>query len=120
MKLIRWGAKGAEKPGLVDSAGNLRDLSGLVAEITPDLLSPEGLKHLSGIAAAVESSLFGGQAIEAARFKACRDAYAAFAAQEAQRCLSYGKTSEFRSSHISSREPASGRRRGCAASARRP
>jgi len=52
MKLIRWGAKGAEKPGLVDPAGNLRDLSGLVAEITPDLLSPEGLKRLSGIAAA--------------------------------------------------------------------
>ena len=52
MKLIRWGAKGAEKPGLVDSSGNLRDLSGFVAEITPDLLSPEGQKHLSGIDAA--------------------------------------------------------------------
>ena len=28
MKLIRWGAAGAEKPGLVDKAGVLRDLSG--------------------------------------------------------------------------------------------
>jgi len=49
MKLIRWGAKGAEKPGLVDQAGVLRDLSGHVAEITPDLLSPEGLTRLGAI-----------------------------------------------------------------------
>ncbi len=49
MKLIRWGAKGAEKPGLVDQGGGVRDLSGHVAEITPDLLSPEGLKPLSAI-----------------------------------------------------------------------
>jgi 2-keto-4-pentenoate hydratase/2-oxohepta-3-ene-1,7-dioic acid hydratase in catechol pathway len=52
MKLIRWGAKGAEKPGLVDKAGALRDLSGQIAEITPDLLSPEGLKRLAVIEAA--------------------------------------------------------------------
>ena len=52
MKLIRWGAKGAEKPGLVDPAGILRDLSGHVAEITPDLLSPQELKRLSAIDAA--------------------------------------------------------------------
>jgi 2-keto-4-pentenoate hydratase/2-oxohepta-3-ene-1,7-dioic acid hydratase in catechol pathway len=52
MKLIRWGAKGGEKPGLVDAAGALRDLSGHVSEITPDLLSPDGLKRLAGIDAA--------------------------------------------------------------------
>ena len=52
MKLIRWGALGAEKPGLVDQAGILRDLSGHVAEITPDLLSPPGLMSLSAIDAA--------------------------------------------------------------------
>ncbi|MES2255588.1 MAG: fumarylacetoacetate hydrolase family protein [Pseudomonadota bacterium] len=52
MKLIRWGTKGAEKPGLVDQAGGLRDLSGHVAEITPDLLSPRGLAHLSTFDAA--------------------------------------------------------------------
>ncbi len=52
MKLIRWGAKGEEKPGLVDSAGDLRDLSGHVADITPDLLSPEGLKNIGAIEAA--------------------------------------------------------------------
>jgi 2-keto-4-pentenoate hydratase/2-oxohepta-3-ene-1,7-dioic acid hydratase in catechol pathway len=49
MKLIRWGAKGAEKPGLIDASGILRDLSGQVSEITPDLLSPDGLKRLAGI-----------------------------------------------------------------------
>ena len=52
MKLTRWGAKGAEKPGLVDQAGILRDLSGHVAEITPDLLSPDGLARLGAIDAA--------------------------------------------------------------------
>jgi 2-keto-4-pentenoate hydratase/2-oxohepta-3-ene-1,7-dioic acid hydratase in catechol pathway len=49
MKLIRWGAKGAEKPGLGDANGVWRDLSGHIAEITPDLLSPKGLARLGGI-----------------------------------------------------------------------
>ena len=49
MKLIRWGLKGAEKPGLVDKAGALRDLSGQIGDITPDLLSPDGLKRLAAI-----------------------------------------------------------------------
>jgi 2,4-diketo-3-deoxy-L-fuconate hydrolase len=49
MKLVRWGLKGAEKPGLVDKAGALRDLSGQVGEITPDLLSPKGLRRLAAI-----------------------------------------------------------------------
>jgi len=52
MKLIRWGAKGAEKPGLVDADGILRDLSGHVGDITPDLLSPEGQTRLRAIATA--------------------------------------------------------------------
>src|ERR1700722_4554250 len=49
MKLIRWGAARAEKPGLVDKSGVLRDLSGHIADITPDLLSDEGLGHLAGL-----------------------------------------------------------------------
>lgn len=49
MKLIRWGLKGAEKPGLVDKAGALRDLSGLIGDVTPDQLSPDGLKRLAAI-----------------------------------------------------------------------
>ncbi|HEY4275974.1 MAG TPA: fumarylacetoacetate hydrolase family protein [Rhizomicrobium sp.] len=52
MKLIRWGAKGAEKPGLLDAAGIRLDLSEHIGDITPDLLSPEGLKKLAGIDAA--------------------------------------------------------------------
>jgi 2-keto-4-pentenoate hydratase/2-oxohepta-3-ene-1,7-dioic acid hydratase in catechol pathway len=49
MKLIRWGAKGAEKPGLVDGAGVARDLSGKIGDITPELLSPEGLRQLAAM-----------------------------------------------------------------------
>jgi len=46
MKLVRYGRAGAEKPGLVDDDGKLRDLSRVVKEITPDVLSPAGLKRL--------------------------------------------------------------------------
>ena len=35
MKLVRYGAKGAEKPGLVDKTGQLRDLSGEVGDFRP-------------------------------------------------------------------------------------
>jgi 2-keto-4-pentenoate hydratase/2-oxohepta-3-ene-1,7-dioic acid hydratase in catechol pathway len=49
MKLIRWGAAGAEKPGLVDKTGVLRDLSGQIADITPDLLSDASLQKLAAI-----------------------------------------------------------------------
>ena len=52
MKLIRWGAAGAEKPGVVDKAGVLRDLSGKIADITPDLLSDAGLARLAAFDAA--------------------------------------------------------------------
>ncbi|HTY77023.1 MAG TPA: fumarylacetoacetate hydrolase family protein [Candidatus Bathyarchaeia archaeon] len=46
MKLVRYGRAGAEKPGLVDKDGTLRDLSRVVKDITPDALSPAGLKRL--------------------------------------------------------------------------
>jgi 2,4-diketo-3-deoxy-L-fuconate hydrolase len=49
MKLLRYGPKGSEKPGLLDAEGKIRDLSGHVADITNDLLSPEGLKKLAAI-----------------------------------------------------------------------
>lgn len=39
MKLARYGAPGAEKPGIVDADGRLRDLSGQVADINPALLA---------------------------------------------------------------------------------
>jgi 2-keto-4-pentenoate hydratase/2-oxohepta-3-ene-1,7-dioic acid hydratase in catechol pathway len=38
MKLCRFGPKGAEKPGLIDADGRVRDLSGVVADVTVDAL----------------------------------------------------------------------------------
>ncbi|MGQ2990971.1 MAG: fumarylacetoacetate hydrolase family protein [Brevundimonas sp.] len=49
MKLLRYGPKGQEKPGLLDAEGRIRDLSGVIADITPDLLSAEGLAKLAAI-----------------------------------------------------------------------
>ena len=49
MKLLRYGAPGAEKPGLLDAAGAIRDLSGHIADIGPAELSPESLKRLAAI-----------------------------------------------------------------------
>ena len=37
MKLVRWGERGAERPGLIDGDGALRDLSGHCADIRADL-----------------------------------------------------------------------------------
>ena len=49
MKLMRYGAKGAEKPALVDAAGVVRDLSGVIKDITPETLTPAGLARLREI-----------------------------------------------------------------------
>ncbi|KQU76807.1 MULTISPECIES: fumarylacetoacetate hydrolase family protein [unclassified Rhizobacter] len=46
MKLMRHGPKGSEQPALVDADGNLRDLSGVLADINASTLSPHGLKRL--------------------------------------------------------------------------
>ena len=42
MKLVRYGARGAEKPGMIDSAGHLRDLSAHVPDIAGDVLADLG------------------------------------------------------------------------------
>lgn len=34
MKFVRYGARGAEKPGVIDREGNIRDLSGIVGDIS--------------------------------------------------------------------------------------
>lgn len=52
MKLLRYGPAGQEKPGLLDSNGVLRDLSGMVPDIAGDVLSPEGLARLKAVDAA--------------------------------------------------------------------
>ncbi len=47
MKLVRYGPKGAEKPGLVDKTGQLRDLSAEVEDFRPDLMTIDLTKRLS-------------------------------------------------------------------------
>ena len=47
MKLMRYGAKGAEMPALVDANGMVRDLSGVVPDITAQTMRPENLKRLA-------------------------------------------------------------------------
>ncbi len=49
MKLVRYGQPGKEKPGLMDAAGKLRDLSGVVADIGPGQLSDAALAKLRKI-----------------------------------------------------------------------
>ena len=49
MKLVRYGEVGAEKPGILDPEGKIRDLSGVVKDITGDVLGPAGLKHLKSL-----------------------------------------------------------------------
>jgi 2-keto-4-pentenoate hydratase/2-oxohepta-3-ene-1,7-dioic acid hydratase in catechol pathway len=46
MKLLRYGAPGAEKPGLLDDDGAIRDLSGVIDDLSGDVLSDEGLQTL--------------------------------------------------------------------------
>ena len=49
MKLVRFGAAGAEKPGMVDASGTIRDLSGHVADITGATLAPASIEKLKKI-----------------------------------------------------------------------
>lgn len=49
MKLLRYGQAGQEKPGLLDAEGNIRDLSGLLDDITPSQLSPAALRALRAV-----------------------------------------------------------------------
>jgi 2-keto-4-pentenoate hydratase/2-oxohepta-3-ene-1,7-dioic acid hydratase in catechol pathway len=48
MKLVRYGAPGAEKPGVLDADGQLRDLSDIVPDINGAALSPAGLAKIAG------------------------------------------------------------------------
>lgn len=49
MKLLRYGDKGAERPGLLDSAGQIRDLSQHVADIAGTALSSDSLARLASL-----------------------------------------------------------------------
>ncbi|WP_296228123.1 ureidoglycolate lyase [Ralstonia sp. UBA689] len=46
MKLLRFGPKGQEKPGLLDAQGKVRDLSSVIDDIGGAVLLPEGLARL--------------------------------------------------------------------------
>src|SRR5690348_4024593 len=46
MKLVRFGAPGREKPGIVDKDGKIRDLSKIVPDIAGETLSPKGLAKI--------------------------------------------------------------------------
>ena len=46
MKLLRYGAPGAEKPGLLDQDGALRDLSGVISDVAGEALRDESLAKL--------------------------------------------------------------------------
>ncbi len=49
MKLLRHGAMGEERPGCCDGEGVVRDLSGLIADIDCNALSPEALAQLRAL-----------------------------------------------------------------------
>ena len=49
MKLVRYGRPGKEKPGLIDAAGKIRDLSEVVADIDAATLAPRVLARLAKI-----------------------------------------------------------------------
>ena len=59
MKLIRYGQPGAERPGLVDAQGTLRDLSMLLPDIGPAQLNPRTLSALAAIDASRLPAVYG-------------------------------------------------------------
>ena len=46
MKLLRYGERGAEKPGLLDQDGNIRDLSGVISDVAGDALKDKSIAKL--------------------------------------------------------------------------
>ena len=49
MKLLRFGEMDQEKPGILDSNGNIRDLSGHISDINGETISEDGLNKISSI-----------------------------------------------------------------------
>ncbi len=49
MKLVRYGAIGQEKPGLIDKSGQLRDLSAHVKDLDGEAYAPASLAKLAGL-----------------------------------------------------------------------
>jgi 2-keto-4-pentenoate hydratase/2-oxohepta-3-ene-1,7-dioic acid hydratase in catechol pathway len=49
MKLLRYGLPGAEKPGMLDARGDIRDLSSVVPDVAGEVLLPESIDRLRAI-----------------------------------------------------------------------
>jgi 2,4-didehydro-3-deoxy-L-rhamnonate hydrolase len=49
MKLVRYGAMGQEKPGLIDKSGQLRDLSAHLQDFVGDAFSPASLAKIAAL-----------------------------------------------------------------------
>ena len=49
MKLLRYGEPGRERPGMLDTAGNIRDLGGEIADLSPETVTTDVLDRLRGI-----------------------------------------------------------------------
>jgi ureidoglycolate lyase len=49
MKLLRYGLVGAERPGIVDAGGKVRDVSGIVDDIAGETLTNAGLEKLRAV-----------------------------------------------------------------------
>ncbi|HCK29466.1 MAG TPA: FAA hydrolase family protein [Acinetobacter ursingii] len=47
MKLVRFGAKGQEKPGIIDAQGHIRDVSSIIPDWNPEWLAPEKLSLIN-------------------------------------------------------------------------
>lgn len=49
MKLLRWGAAGAERPGMLAPDGTIRDLGGVLTDLSGPALAPESLARLAAL-----------------------------------------------------------------------
>jgi len=49
MKLVRYGAPGREKPGLIDASGQLRDLSSQISDLAGDAFAPASLAKIAAL-----------------------------------------------------------------------
>jgi 2,4-diketo-3-deoxy-L-fuconate hydrolase len=49
VKLLRYGAPGEEKPGALDGAGEIRDLSGVISDVAGESLLPDAMEKLRDI-----------------------------------------------------------------------
>lgn len=49
MRLVRYGEKGAEKPGMMADDGSIRDLSGKIGDIDPAWIAGGGVAALAGV-----------------------------------------------------------------------